>query len=111
MRNSLFWCLVPLEALCIKSSACRNDNVENIFRLLRRCLLGVFIGYWLILIFYTAEKFVTGGSSVVVGWYMHIDASPVHQGDGWTFTQWRWGTFHMISLSLSSLRVVNPQFS
>jgi hypothetical protein len=64
-----------------------------IFRLLLRCLMGLFIGYWLIFIFYTAEKFVTGGSSALVGWYMHIDASPVHQGDGWFFTQWSWGTF------------------
>jgi hypothetical protein len=66
---------------------------KTIFRLLRRCLMALFIGYWLIFIFYTAEKFVTGGSSAAVDWYMPIDASPVRQGDGWVFTQWRWGTF------------------
>jgi hypothetical protein len=33
-----------------------------IFQLLRRCLLGLFIAYWVVFVFYTAEKFVTGGS-------------------------------------------------
>ena len=55
--------------------------------------MGLFIGYWLIFIFYTAERFVTGGSSAVVGWYMHIDASPVRRVDGWVFAQWSWGKF------------------
>jgi hypothetical protein len=64
-----------------------------IFRLLRRCLMGLFIVYWLIFICYTTEKFVTGGSAAVVGWDMHIGTSLVHRGDGWVFTQWSWGTF------------------
>jgi len=62
--------------------------LKAIFCLLRRCLMGLFIGYWLILICYTAEKFATGGSNAVVGWYMHIDASPEQ-----VFAQWSWAKF------------------
>jgi len=64
-----------------------------IFQLLRRCLLGLFIAYWVVFVFYTVEKFLTGGSSAVVGWYEHIDSSLVHQGDGWFLTKWSWGKF------------------
>jgi hypothetical protein len=67
--------------------------LKIIFRLLRRFLMALLIVYWLIFICYTTEKFVTGGSAAVVSWYMHIDTSPVHRGDGWFFTQWSWGKF------------------
>lgn len=43
-------------------------TLKIIFQLLRRCLMGLFLAYWVIFILYTAEKFVTGGSSAVVGW-------------------------------------------
>ena len=64
-----------------------------IFQLLRRFLLGLLIAYWVVFVFYTAEKFLTGGSSAVVGWYEHIDSSLVHRGDGWFLTKWSWGKF------------------
>ena len=68
-------------------------TLKNFFQLLRRCFLGLLIAYWVIFIFYTAEKFVTGGSSAVIGWYQHIDSSPVHRGDGWIFAKWSWEKF------------------
>jgi hypothetical protein len=68
-------------------------TLKIIFRLLRRCLMGLFIAYWVIFIFYTVEKFVTGGSSAVVGWYRHTDSSVVQRGDGWFLTKWSWETF------------------
>jgi hypothetical protein len=55
--------------------------------------MGLFIAYWVIFIFYTVEKFVTGGSSSVVGWYRHIDSSIVQQGDGLFFAKWSWEKF------------------
>jgi hypothetical protein len=67
--------------------------LKIIFQLLRRCFMGLFVAYWAILIFYTLEKFVTGGSSAVVGWYMHIGSSLVHRGDGWFLTTWSWEKF------------------
>jgi hypothetical protein len=41
--------------------------LKIIFQLIRRCLMGLFVAYWVIFIFYTVEKFITGGSSAVVG--------------------------------------------
>jgi hypothetical protein len=67
--------------------------LKIIFQLIRRCLIGLFVGYWLIFIFYTVEKFITGGSSAVVGWYRHIGSSVVQRGDGWFFTEWSWEKF------------------
>ena len=68
-------------------------TLRIIFQLLRRCLMGLFIAYWVIFIFYTVEKFVTGGSNAVVGWYRHIDSSVVQRGDGLFFTKWSWEKF------------------
>jgi hypothetical protein len=81
-------------------------TLKTFFQLLRRCLLGLLIAYWVIFIFYTAEKFVTGGSSAVVGWYKHIDSSLVHRGDGWFFAKWSWkkflaGQFATIAITLA----------
>jgi hypothetical protein len=65
-----------------------------VFQLSRRCLMGLFIAYWVIFIFYTVAKFVTGGSSAVVEWYKHIDSSPlVQRGEGWFLTKWSWEKF------------------
>src|ERR1700735_538186 len=64
-----------------------------IFQVLRRCLTGLLIAYWMIFIFYTFGKFVTGGSSAVVGWYRHIDSWSVQRGDGWLVTNWSRETF------------------
>jgi hypothetical protein len=68
-------------------------TLKIIFQLLRQCLMGLFIAYWVIFIFYTVEKFVTGGSSAVVGWYRHVDSSVVPRGDGWFLTKWSWEKF------------------
>ena len=70
------------------------------FRLLRRCLIGLLIAYWVIFTFYTGEKFVAGGSGAVVGWYRHIDSSVVHRGDGWRLSKWSWETFLVIQLAI-----------
>jgi len=64
-----------------------------IFQLFRRCLMGLLIAYWVIFIFYTIEKFATGGSSAVVGWYQHIGSSIVQRCDGWFLTKWSWEKF------------------
>lgn len=65
-----------------------------IFQLLRRGLMGIFIAYCVIFIFYTVEKFATGGSSAVVEWYKHIDSSPlVQRGEGWFLPKWSWEKF------------------
>lgn len=45
--------------------------LKIIFQLLRRCLMGLFVAYGVIFIFYTVEKFVTGGSSAVVVVYAY----------------------------------------
>ena len=66
---------------------------KSTFRLLRRCLTGLLVGYWLVFFFYTAEKFVTGGSSAVVSWYKHVGISLTHQGDAWVLSPWSWGIF------------------
>ena len=63
---------------------------KSILRLLRRCLMGLFIAYWVIFILYTVEEFVTGGSSAVVHWYKHIGSSIVQRGDGWFIPKWSW---------------------
>jgi hypothetical protein len=56
--------------------------------------MGLFIAYWVIFIFYTAEEFVTGGSSAVVHLYKHIGSSPIVQrGDGWFIPKWSWEKF------------------
>src|SRR5262249_46650379 len=62
-------------------------------RLLRRGLLALLIGYWLIFLLYTVERFVTGGSSAIAAWYMHISLRIVPRGDGWILEQWSWGKF------------------
>jgi hypothetical protein len=68
-------------------------TLKMFFEMLRRVLLGLFIVYWVVSIFYTAEKFFTGGSSAVVGWYKHIDSSLVARGEGWFLTKWSWKRF------------------
>ena len=78
-------------------------TLKIIFQLLRRCLMGLFIAYWVIFIFYTVEKFVTGGSSAVVGWYRHIDSSFVQRGDGWFLTKWSWETFLVRQLAILAI--------
>jgi len=63
-------------------------------RLLRRGLLALLIGYWLISLLYTVENFVTGCSGAVVAWYMHISLRMVLRGDGSIILeQWSWGQF------------------
>ena len=68
-------------------------TLKIIFQLLRRCLMGLFITYWVIFIFYTVEEFVTGGSNAVVGRYRHIDSPVVQRGDGWFLRKWTWEKF------------------
>jgi hypothetical protein len=68
-------------------------TLKIIFQLFRRCLMGLFIAYWVIFIFYTIEKFVTGGSNAVVGWYRHTNSSVVQRGDGWLLSKWSWEKF------------------
>jgi phosphotransferase system glucose/maltose/N-acetylglucosamine-specific IIC component len=68
-------------------------TLKIVLRLLRSCLLGLLIAYWVIFIFYTVEKSITGGSSAVVAWYKHIDSSVVQRGDGWFLTKWSWEKF------------------
>ena len=67
--------------------------LKMILRLLRRCLMWIFVAYWVIFIFYSFEELITGGSSAVVEWYKHIGSSLVHRGDGWFLTPWSWGEF------------------
>jgi hypothetical protein len=64
-----------------------------ILQLLRRSLMGLFMAYWVIFIFYTVVKFVTGGSSAVAGWYRHTNSSVVQRGDGWFLSKWSWEKF------------------
>ena len=75
-------------------------EIKTIIRLLRRSLLAILFGYWLIFRCYTAERFVTGGSSAVVGWYKHISASPNALRDGWHFVPWSWGRFLAAQLAI-----------
>jgi membrane protein implicated in regulation of membrane protease activity len=71
----------------------KDEDVQNPLSTTSAFLMGLFITYVGIFIFYTAEEFVTGGSSAVVGWYMHIDSSLVRRGDGWFLTKWSWEKF------------------
>jgi len=87
-QSSACWCLIINDE---RQSSMKTLRI--IFQLLRRCLMGLFIAYWVIFIFYTVEKFVTGGSNAVVGWYRHIDSSVVQRGDGLFFTKWSWEKF------------------
>jgi hypothetical protein len=84
---------MPVNALDSADDKPMMKTLKIIFQLLRRCLMGLFIAYWVIFIFYTVETFVTGGSSAVVGWYRHIDSSLVQRGDGWFLTKWSWEKF------------------
>ena len=71
-----------------------RKEIQEILRcqvLIRHCLMGLFVAYWVIFIFYTVEKFITGGSSAVVGWYRHIDSSVLQRGDGCFFEEMELG--------------------
>ncbi len=78
-------------------------TLKIIIQVLRRSLLGLLIAYWVIFICYTVEKFITGGSSSVVGWYGHIDASVLHRGDEWYLAKWSWETFLVKQLAILAI--------
>ena len=68
-------------------------TLTMIIRLVRRRLIWILTAYWVTFAFYTAEKFLTGGSVSVVSWYEHIASSFVRRGDAWFLTPWSWNKF------------------
>jgi hypothetical protein len=68
--------------------------LKNILRFLRRCLLGLLVGYWSIFIGYSVIKLIGGGPSRVLSWYEHIYGTGIHlKGDLLVLREWSWKEF------------------
>jgi len=68
-------------------------TLKIIFSWIRSVVLALFITYWLILIFFVVEKFVSGGPTEVMRGLEHIELRPIARGDGFYFPTWSWTRF------------------
>jgi hypothetical protein len=68
--------------------------LKRIFIFLRRCILGLLLGYWGIFISYTVIKLFEGGPGRVVAWYKHIGQPPLQwNGTAFVLHAWKWERF------------------
>jgi hypothetical protein len=74
--------------------------VKEVPRLLRRTLIAVLCGYWLIFLAYTIKNVIQGGPAAVVGWYKHIS---VQSG---LLVRWNWRAFIATQLAILGITLI-----
>jgi hypothetical protein len=62
----------------------RASPLFRLMRLLAVLLFAVLMGYWVIFVFYTMERGITGGPQAVLVWYEHF-GTQVQSGPNGTF--------------------------
>jgi len=68
--------------------------LKIILRFIRRCLLGLLLGYWAGFIGYSIVKLIAGGPNRVLSWYKHLYGTGISMNDDLpVFREWSWKEF------------------